>query len=969
VHTVTITTGQTATVYVQDVPQYDPVAILLRKVDAATGQSVAQGDTSLANAEFTIKYFSAMYDVNPGDLGITPTRQWVLRTDSDGYADLNDTYKVSGDDFYYSPTGAITLPLGTVTIQETKAPEGYLINPKVFVRQITSDGFAEFVQTYNAPTIPETVKSGTISLIKFTNDGNDISNFQIPEEGAEFQVYLKSAGSYDAAVASGNIQTYDTGRVDATGNVIWSNNSMISKQLAYGTYIVHQTSGWEGRELVTDFEVEIKEDTVTNHPFILKNPMYQTTLTVNKTDAETGKLIVQTPAKFKILNLQTNEYVSYTTVYPTVQTIDEFETTNGTFTLPVPLVYGDYELIETQAPAGYQLSGQRIRFSVGENPPVETIVNVPNTPLKGKIELAKTGLQFTGIQTGESEFGTVNKPVFSNTYLANTTWNVIAKEDIIGGDGVVKYPNGTVVDTITTTATGPVTSKDLPLGKYALVETATAAGYNLNTKEYPVDVINDGAQLVSVSKVSATNEKASTQIDVLKTAMVWQRNENGDIISRKLVKVPGEGFTFGLYTNEAIRTADGTQTLEADSLIAVMVTDENGKIQYTDNIPFGSYYTRELAAPEEHYNLSETKYLLDVTTDKTDGQTIIVKATEGEILNDFDKTEVIIKKTDLVTAEPVADSLVEIRDTDGNVIYRVYTGEDGVLPDIILEPGNYVFEEMVAPKGYIRNKTVFEFTVNPDGTVDGVTEFTNEPTKVVITKTDFTEEKTVPGAEIVIRDEDGNEVFRDITDENGEISTSYLEVGKKYTFEETIAPDGYAINTSIFEFEIDEDGNVIGDTSIIDDVTKFTIHKVDDQGNPLAGVEFTVYDVDGNEVMTVVTDENGIAVFSGFKKGEYTLKETKTVDGFDLAPDSIKVIHDNDMWDNDSEGAHITVVNYPHVDVPKTGDTLSSAQLGGIIGGAVGAVAVMIFFGCIEIRKRKKQKNIETRNNGQDNIE
>lgn len=120
---------------------------MLQKQDSETNLDVPQGGASLANAEFTIKYFSGLYDTNPEIQGIPPTRTWVLKTDSDGFAYLDNGWKISGDEFYFSSMGEVTLPIGTITIQETKAPEGYLINPEIFVRQITSDGFAEGVHT------------------------------------------------------------------------------------------------------------------------------------------------------------------------------------------------------------------------------------------------------------------------------------------------------------------------------------------------------------------------------------------------------------------------------------------------------------------------------------------------------------------------------------------------------------------------------------------------------------------------------------------------------------------------------------------------------------------------------------------------------------------------------------------------------------------------------------------------------
>ena len=169
---VVVTASQTATVSVTDIPQSDPVNIILRKQDSETGSSNSQGGASLANAEFTVKYFSGLYDTNPEEQGIQSTRQWVLKTDSDGFSALSQQDKVSGDDFYYLSNGDPTIPIGTITIQETKAPEGYLLNPEIFVRQITSDGQDQFISTYNAPIIPEQAIRGGVQVRKADAENN-----------------------------------------------------------------------------------------------------------------------------------------------------------------------------------------------------------------------------------------------------------------------------------------------------------------------------------------------------------------------------------------------------------------------------------------------------------------------------------------------------------------------------------------------------------------------------------------------------------------------------------------------------------------------------------------------------------------------------------------------------------------------------------------------------------------------------
>ena len=165
VHPVTVTAGRTAVVKVKDLPQLDPVGVLLGKIDKETNQKKPQGSASLEGAEFNVKYYQTLSDSDPGQAGQSPERTWVFRTDKDGFCNYSQQYLVSGDELYLSPTKNPALPLGTVTIQETKAPEGYLINSEIFVIKITDDPNAdESVHTYNQPKIPETLL--TLDIVK-----------------------------------------------------------------------------------------------------------------------------------------------------------------------------------------------------------------------------------------------------------------------------------------------------------------------------------------------------------------------------------------------------------------------------------------------------------------------------------------------------------------------------------------------------------------------------------------------------------------------------------------------------------------------------------------------------------------------------------------------------------------------------------------------------------------------------------
>ncbi|WP_418563544.1 SpaA isopeptide-forming pilin-related protein [Holdemanella biformis] len=205
----------------KDYPQSDPVSVVLGKVDKETNKNKPQGSASLAGAEFTVKYYKGLYDSDPAKSGQTPSRSWVLKTNENGFTYLDSKYKVSGDDFYYKGSSDPTLPVGTITIQETKAPVGYFINNEVFVRKITSSGNAERVETFNMPTVNEKV-------IKF-----DIKKVQAgtstPVAGAVFRHTLPNGSTEE-------LTTNDSGEITITG-------------LASGTHKIKEIKSPDGYQL------------------------------------------------------------------------------------------------------------------------------------------------------------------------------------------------------------------------------------------------------------------------------------------------------------------------------------------------------------------------------------------------------------------------------------------------------------------------------------------------------------------------------------------------------------------------------------------------------------------------------------------------------------------------------------------------------------------------------------------------
>ena len=337
---------------------------------------MASGNASLAGAEFTFRYYDGQYaTVAEAEASGAPTRTWIFRTDEDGEIHYNRAWLISGELFYY---GAVpTVPIGTLLIQETKAPEGYLIDSTVYVRNITPDGTLEAVNSYNAPVVQEQVIMGRIQIVKHTDTG--VTKVETPEVGATFNIYLASAGSYDAAPANARAQlTIDK---DGFG---------VSPYLPYGLYAVEQTSGWEGSKLMEPFTVMIGENGKT-YSYIINNQRFYSYLKVVKVDAITGEAIPAAGVGFRIIDPkgQKLEWWGADTWYTDG---------SGVMKLPCELEYGrGYQAVEVVAPSGYVLADAPFRFDVlPENAAQEdglTVITLtaPNSPTQ--ISVAKVDYQ------------------------------------------------------------------------------------------------------------------------------------------------------------------------------------------------------------------------------------------------------------------------------------------------------------------------------------------------------------------------------------------------------------------------------------------------------------------------------------------------------------------------------------------------------------------------------------------------
>ncbi len=642
------------------------------------------------------------------------------------------------------------------------------------------------------------IKQGVYAIVKFLGDNeihDDAGLIETPEEGAEFELYLQKAGSY------GNARAFERDYL-VTNRYGYAK----TKLLPYGLYVLKQVKGKAGHALKSPVEIFIRGDEdVANPPILtINNQAIRYRLKLIKTDAKTGKTVRLANTAFKLLDSDGN-VVTQMVSYPTRREIDTFYTDeNGEVTLPETVTRGMYFIEEVQAPQGYLIRTERLGVFVGEtgDAPGEAYtldIEIPNEPVMGRVMVEKKGLRLVRLAEQADAFGNIaHQPVYEEGYLAGAVFELRAAEDIVGKDGTVWFHAGDVADTITTTEAGKDASKELPLGRYELVEVSAPEGYLLNSAPHEVELRyeNDRTAMVETN-VTLGNGYLSTEITLEKEKEDLEIIMDGDHVRQALVNIPGEGFVFGLFADEELRVGD--VTLTADTLVATGTTDAAGKLAFVGNFPHGAYYVKELSAPDG-WTLNPAKFA--------------------------------------VTLEPQAQS--------GGVI-RVS------LPEI-------VHDELIY-------------------------------TRVTLTKTDITGQKTLSGATIKVKDEQGNVMYRETTDANGQIPQIPVTPGT-YTFKEVYAPDGYALNEAEMRFTVDADGNVTGDTTIRDDYTRFSLRKVDESGKPLSGVMFGLKKADGMLMMTAKTDAKGMATFEKVPFGMYTLVETQALPGYLKADTEIKITVD-----------------------------------------------------------------------------
>lgn len=942
--------------------------------------NVTKQDYEKGHAQGDAKLSGAVYGLYKGDELIAQ-----YTTDSNGF--LTTDYFVCGTDW---------------TIKEITPSEGYLLNDTVY--KVGADPKDYTVEYNNAPdmTVMEQVIKGKISIIKHTDDGE--TQIETPEKGAEFQVYLKSAGSFVNADK------------DERDTIVCDEDGFAStKLLPYGFYTVHQTKGWDGREKITDFDVFINKDGKT-YKFLINNKNFESYLKVVKLDKETGKRIPYEGAAFEIYD-SNNHRITMQYTYPQVTSIHIFYTNKeGYLITPEKLPYGDYTLKEVQAPYGYVLDDTPIPFSISqENSSTDTGVTVVKVKAKdmaqkGVINITKTGEVFSSVEENNG----VYTPKYSVGNLKGAVFEVYAAEDITTLDGTVRYEQGTLVDTVTTDDDGVAKSKELYLGKYTVIEKTAPNGYVHNGTKYDVELTYAGQNVsVTSTDISVYNDRQKVSVSLKKIMAndkTFSIGNNGEITSVR----------FGIYADEDIKASNG-DVIPKDALITFANCDKNGSIVFDCDLPVGfKWYVKEIAT-DMHYILSDTKYEFDTEYQGQDVKVIDIKVNNDKAIeNNLIYGSVKGLKIDRETQETIKGAIFGLFKSDttefakDNAILTAVTDDNGIFTFTNVPYGEYIIKELKPAEGYLDNEDIFKVTIStheqmieltpindkiPElkttATIDGNKEVNATE---VFTLTDSVEYKhLVPGKEYVLKgvlmnkatgktlEVDGKEITSEVkftpeqpsgtVDVLFTFDSKFIKTETQIVAFEYLYKDGKEIATHT---DIEDEGQTVtvkipsikttakingkkkvvakGDVTITDTVL---------YENLTPGKEYEItgvlmdkstgkpFKVKGKEITSTVKfvpdKANGKVEVTFTFDGSAIKKDTELVVFETLYRDGVELIAHADIND---DGQTVTV-KVPELENPKTGDERNKKALASVMSvSALGAVSLAYYL----LKKKKNNK-------------
>lgn len=932
VYPVSIKSGKTEIKKVKDNPQADPVGILLKKHDKETGQDVPQRDAKLEGAEFTVKYYKGDYaeDVDPATQGATPERTWVLKTDEDGFTYLQDNYKVSGDEFYYNSTNLPTIPIGTVTLRETKAPEGYKLNDETFIVKVISEGSDEFLSTYQEPIVPEQVIKGKIRIAKKDKDTGKV----IQVAGTVFDIYF-------------NGQKVSSMTTDETGYAT-------SEDLAYGEYVIKEAKAPNGYVVDVDQEAVVDITAEKTYDTELSDKRVNATINLVKEDKDTGNrpqgdatltgAVYGLYAKEDILDPS----MDGTVIHKKDSLVGKITTDKNASGTIENLYLGEYYWQEISPSEGYELDETKYPFTASYKDQNTITVTVDSTVKEtirtGEFDIIKTITDGSQSEIMTNEKGAEFVAVLLKDYEANGKDIQKALQYAKENRSEKEYA------VLTTNKNGYATSGKLAYGKYIIQQ--TKKGENAEETDILEGTFTFEVTEANGQTIIKGGDTSGNSLEVGDDGkMHYHINNRPSDYFLKLVKVDAESGKQIILSDATFKVKDlSTGKYVRQKVAGVWIdefnTDKDGYVILPLKLKSGKYQLEEIKAPY-NYLLNGTSIPFEikkseVTSEDEDGDAYIVVTMEdtrvkgsisfekrgevlvgshedenGNIVFDYEEQGLEGMTVTVYAKEDIIDP------ADGTVIYKAgevvttaTTDKSGKIQVDNLYLGSYIVRETQAPEGFVISDKEYEVTLSykDDHTAiisDSVT-YLNDRQKVHIDlrKVDEDNEANLQGAVFgLYASEDiygveklsktnskpliikkGTLIETATSDENGQVVFNADLPLSKYEIRELKAPIGYASSDEVIPVDATYKGQELPTIEIVavfkNKITQVEFSKVDASTNEeLEGATQIVYPK-GNrgEVFETWVSTKEPHIIKGLEVGQtYIWEEISAPYGFALA--------------------------------------------------------------------------------------
>ena len=832
-HSVKVTSDSKTVESYTDYPKSDPVAVLLKKVDAVSGEAVAYGDGTLEGAQYEFKFYKGIYGdgVDPDSKGASHNRRWVMKTDKNGFINFLESYKVSGDDFYLNSLGKPTLPIGTLTVKEIKAPKGYLLDETTYVRKISDSGeSSETISSYNIPISKEMADKGTLQISKKT------SNTSISNNSEYYSIVGAQYGVYSDSGATNKVATLTIGEGGYSKEI----------SLDVGTYYIKEIKAPKGFALdTTTYNIKVNSAQKTSKEFkdIPKSDVVS--LLLKKVDSVTGTS--KTSGVDSLKGAQ-YEFKFYKGLYADgVNPADKGATHNRKWIFETDAdgkIYMDKEhkvsgddfyynsknntalpigtlvIKEIKAPKGYKLDSTVFIKKIvddGGNSEVLESYNSPTSkdePVKGKLQIFK-GSALSSI--------TVNNDLY-----------------VIKGAqyGVYKDKKASEkVGTLTIGEDGSSNVIELYSGTYYVKETKAPSGYALDTNVYSIKVNSGETVKGEFEDIPKSNE--------ISIALKKVDSKTGTSTVSGYGSLKGAQYEFKFFKGSYANGVNPEDSGVKHNRKWVLETDKNGIIKFSEDyklsgdefyvnsagkptLPLGTLVVKEIKA-SNGYHLNSKVHIIKITDD---GKTVENLTSYSIPTSKEEPVEIVIKKRVTGTTTMVPGTEFNHVRPNGSEETLV-TDEDGQIHLLGLEVGTHQIVEKKTIDGLVVNKNVFEFKVKENGIIQVVTSnlndlglsytakeehkgvllVNNNIKKYSIKLNKFNDKGlSLDGAEFTLyADKNCTEVIATKTTKDGILSFTNLENKVKYYFKETKAPRGYSIpvdskgNAHVYEVYVNAD--------------------------------------------------------------------------------------------------------------------------------------------------------------------